>query len=107
MGHRVWGGRGPHGQGSPTKPTKQRLWNLFLFFYITAGAYQRGICCQDSGKQKVYQSEFFAHFLFLVVGLPGLCGRINIPRLHSVFHPSRTLSSLYLNLHHQSHSLHR
>ena len=50
--------------------------------------------------------KFFAHLLCLVVGLPGLCGRINLPRLHSVFHPSRTLSSLYLNLHHQSHSLH-
>lgn len=50
--------------------------------------------------------RFFARFHFLVVSLPGLCGRINLPRLHSVFHPSRTLSSLYLNLHHQSHSLH-
>ena len=55
VGHRVRAGRGPHGQGSPTESTKQRLWNLFLFSYITAGVYQRGICCQDSGEQKVWR----------------------------------------------------
>ena len=77
---------------------------ILLLAFINVGFVAK---IQVNKKFEEYQSEFFAHFLFIVVGLPGLCGRINIPRLHSVFHPSRTLSSLYLNLHHQSHSLHR
>ena len=69
-----------------------------------------GIIAKFQVNKKYFQlSKLFSQsqFLFLLAaGLSGLSWRINLPRLHSIFHPSRTLSSLYLNLHHQSHSLH-